>query len=56
MEKNEKTDDPVILHSRQMGKGKKPNNRIVLLRWMPNLFFHHRDNIDFQLQYGGTFV
>ena len=25
MEKKEKTDDPEILHSRQMGKGMKPN-------------------------------
>ena len=29
--------------------------RTLLLRWVPNLFFHHRDDIDVQLQYGGTF-
>ena len=31
-------------------------NRILLLRWVPNLVFHHRDDIDFQLQYGDTFL
>ena len=46
MEKKGKTGDPAILHSRQMGKGRKQN------------FFHHRDNIyvDFQFQYSGTFL
>ena len=30
-------------------------DRTLLLRWVPNLFSHHREDIDFQFQYGGTF-
>ena len=54
-----KIDDPEILHSRQMGKGMKligQIDRTLLLRWVPSLFSHHRDDIDFHLQYGGTFL
>ena len=41
------------------GKWEKEQSKIdrtLLLRWVPNLFSHHRDAIDFQLQYGGTFL
>ena len=31
-------------------------NKTLLLRWVPNLFLNRRDDIDFQLQYGGTFL
>ena len=51
----EKTDDPEILHSRQMEKGTKPNWYDTPVK-VGNLFSHHRDDIDFQLLYGTTFL
>ena len=47
----------VIQRSCIPGKWEKERNQIkrtLLLRRVPNLFFHHRDNIDFQLQYDCT--
>ena len=41
-----------------LGKWEKERSQIdrtLLLRWVPNLFSHHREDIDFQFQYGGTF-
>ena len=49
----------VIQRSCIPGKWEKERsqiNRTLLLRQVLNLFFHHRDNIDFSLQYGRTFL
>ena len=39
------------LHGKKIEKTDDPE----ILHFVPNLFAHHRDDIDFQLQYGGTF-
>ena len=41
-----------------LGKWKKERSQIdrtLVLRWVPNSFSHHRGDIDFHFQHGGTF-
>ena len=52
----EETDDSEILHCRKMGKGTKPNGQDTPAKVGVQLISHHIDDIDFQLQYGGTYL